>query len=55
MTIKLSTVKICEHCVEAIRSHGENLIVLQNLYEEGVCEWCEEKTDDLVEAMFADD
>ena len=50
----MNTVKICEHCVEAIRSHGEKIIVIQNLYEEGVCKWCEE-TDELVEAMFTDD
>ena len=54
MTIKLTTTKVCEHCIEAIRSHGENVIVLQNLYEEGICSWCNEK-DELLEVMFADD
>ena len=53
MTIKVNAMSICEHCVEAIRAHGENVIVLRNLYEEGTCGWCEEK-DELVEVMFAD-
>ena len=50
----INTMKVCKHCVEAIRSHGENVVVLQNLFEEGTCEWCNE-TDELVEVMLLED
>lgn len=46
---------LCQHCIEAIRSRGERLVVLgyamsmEEAEEEGiVCEWCEE-ADDLYE------
>ena len=50
----VNDMKVCEHCIEAIRSHGEKLIILENLFEEGTCEWCGE-TDELSEVAFDDD
>ena len=43
--------KLCEHCIEAIRSHGEKVIVLDIVEdsEEMACEWCEEDGETLYE------
>lgn len=43
---------VCEYCLEAIRSHGEPVPVLDTLFvdetdpEESRCEWCEESGND---------
>lgn len=43
---------VCEYCLEAIRSHGERVAVLDTLSvdetdpEESRCEWCEEHGND---------
>ena len=40
---------ICEHCLEAIKSRGEKVIIKDDFYieeEDGIiCEWCEEEID----------
>ena len=53
---------LCDHCIEAIRSHGEAVIVLgesdldeyrDNFNEELKCEWCEDENDILFDCVFA--
>lgn len=52
---------ICPYCIEAIRSHGEKILVgdlvdCDEYYEqhekEPVCYWCEEPEDELREVVF---
>jgi len=55
-------VKLCKHCIEAIRSRGETVYVGNQLpfwsgavdpdERYGTCEWCEEETDELWECEF---
>ena len=44
---------LCEYCIEAIKSHGEKVIVgdFHSIDEEIECEWCEEK-DNTYECEF---
>lgn len=43
--------KLCPYCIEAIQSRGEKLKLLLDLTEEeGICEWCEEESEELTEA-----
>lgn len=45
--------KICSRCLTAIRSHGEIVYASPDYEDEwGVCEWCEEESDDLYEVQF---
>lgn len=34
---------LCEHCIEAIRSHGEKVYEGDVLPDMGICEWCDEE------------
>ena len=38
---------LCEHCIEAIKSRGEKVLVgdFHSIDEEIECEWCEEIDD----------
>lgn len=51
---------LCKHCIEAIRSHGEFLLVGEMVHDiddaeemEITCEWCNEY-DDLYEVVAHD-
>lgn len=59
-------IRLCDHCIEAIRSRGEKVYVGpeierdEDVDEEGrwyvsddlTCEWCEEKVDELFDCHF---
>ena len=42
---------LCGHCIEAIRSRGEKLLVgdIIDTDEKSVCDWCDETDDELYE------
>lgn len=46
--------KVCEYCLEAIKSRGERVIIIETLYvdetdpEESFCEWCKESEFDVL-------
>lgn len=35
--------RMCSHCIEAVRSRGEKLMVLVEPLGEGKCDWCDEE------------
>ena len=37
---------VCRYCLEAILSHGEEVIIEEELFEPGTCEWCEEEEEE---------
>jgi hypothetical protein len=44
---------VCPYCVEAIKSHGEKIVILDEDYTAPqVCEWCEEETEEIVKIRF---
>lgn len=44
--------RVCEYCLQAIKSHGERIAILETLYvdetdpTESRCEWCKESGND---------
>lgn len=55
---KYETILLCEHCICAIRSHGERVFVGETTFydddydEDQVCEWCEEPDETLYKCHF---
>ena len=45
--------RICRHCIEAIRSHGERVLVGE-YSDYDTCEWCEEP-DEVFDCIFEED
>lgn len=43
---------ICEHCIEAIKSHGERIFVGPLVPAKVKCEWCNEFSEDVHECVF---
>ena len=50
--MKRRKIILCEHCIEAIRSHGEKVIIESEADDANICEWCDEPEDDLYECYF---
>lgn len=54
----METVKLCRHCIDAIKSRGETVFVGDIVPDEietdelKICEWCEEEYIELFECMF---
>ena len=48
------TIRLCEHCIAAIRSRGEKVFVGEELPDDVpmICEWCEEEDVVLYECHF---
>lgn len=44
---------LCEYCIEAIRSRGEKLRIVDHVYTDDeepiVCDWCGEETEEYYE------
>lgn len=43
---------VCEYCIQAIRSHGDKLLVGEQTETTEVCEWCGEEADEIFEAEW---
>lgn len=48
--MKIKPMYCCQYCIEAIKSHGEKILIavnddLDEEEEKTVCEWCEEEYD----------
>ena len=44
---------ICEHCIAAIKSRGEQLMVSSEPVEDAwFCDWCEEEENEVYEVEF---
>ena len=55
--IKAKRLCICDYCIQAIRSHGEEIFVGDRVSSEEEnlkCEFCDEEDDELFECLFED-
>lgn len=44
---------VCVHCLMAIKSREP--VFSRPFFKGGICEWCDEETDDLYEIKFEED
>lgn len=56
MAKKMKPIYCCEQCIEAIKSHGEKILIAVNddLDDESktTCEWCGEEYDDELKPIY---